>query len=191
MELDPNKPSTSHLEFEQCYKSEVVEYDNKYDRIKSRKRRIDIRQEFSDSYSSEEEYIPYPDEVSDELSEDDYDIVNNVGEKVKYPVEKKRKKTRVGRHHKNLQSNLKSRKNSRPKKVVDDGDAAKYLQRMRELRMKEKLIGEGRVDEVASDISDEEEDDMKEVALRGGFALSIKMWRNLYKYVYSTCGKSS
>jgi len=182
LEPDSNKPSTSYQELEQYYIAETVEYDNKYDRIKSRKRRIDIQQEFSDSYSSSEEYIPYPDEVSDELSEDDYDITSNIGEKVKYPVEKKRRKTKVGRHHKELQSNLKSHKNSRPKKVVDDGDAAKYLQRMRDLKMKEKLTREGRVDVVASDISEEEEDDRKEVALKGGFALSVRMWRKLYKY---------
>ena len=181
MEPDSNKPSTSYQELEQYYIAETVEYDNKYDRIKSRKRRIDIQQEFSDSYSSSEEYIPYPDEVSDELSEDDYDITSNIGEKVKYPVEKKRRKTKVGRHHKELQSNLKSHKNSRSKKVVDDGDASKYLQRMRDLKMKEKLTREGRVDVVASDISDEEEDDRKEVALKGGFALSVRMWRKLYK----------
>ena len=158
-----------------------MDYDDKYDLIKSRKRRIDIRQEFSDSYSSEEEFLPYPDEVSDDLTEEEYDEADAAQENATFSGKRKRK-TKLGKHHKELKSSLKSHKQRKPKKVVDDGDVKKYLQRMRELRIKEKLKEEGRADDVSgSDISDEEEGDKREIALKGGFALSAKMWRKLYK----------
>ena len=187
LEPEISKPSSSHQGPEEMYPvSQPVDYDDKFDRIKSRKRGIDIRQEFSDSYSSEEEYMPYPDEVSDELTDENCDKANDEWNATKM-FEKRKKKAKLGKHHKDLRSNLKSHQQRAPKKVVDDGDVRKYLQRIRKLKIRERLRETGRVGDVTgSDMSDEEENDKKEIALKGGFALSTKMWRKLYKYVWST-----
>ena len=183
LEPEISMPSSSHIDAEQGLSiSHSVNYDDKFDMIKSRKRRIDIRQEFSDNYSSEEEYLPYPDEVSDELTEEEFDEGDAAQENATFSGKRRKKKGKLGKHHKELRSNLKPHKQRKPKKVVDDGDVKSYLQRMRELRIKEKLKEEGRAGDVTgSDISDEEESDNREIALKGGFALSAKMWRKLYK----------
>ena len=181
LEPELSGPSTSQQgSDESIMLAQSIEYDDKYDRIKARKRTIDIREEFNDSYSSSEEYIPYPDEVSDELTDEDFNEEDDKQRNVLLP--QKKRKTKVGKHHEKLKSELKSQRHNKHKKVVDDGDIKAYLQRIRELRIKERLKESGRIDDVAdSDLSEDEENDKKEIALKGGFVLPVKMWRKLYK----------
>lgn len=180
LEPEVNIPSTSKHESEKgFFPMQTVSYDDKYDRIKARKRKVDLRDEFSDSYSSDEEYTPYPDELSDEQTEEDFD------EAVPVSLKHSRKKgtVKLGKHHKKLVCDLKSETHKKSKKVIDDGDIKAYQQRIRELRLKERLRATGRLDEVQSDLNEDEDEDGgdDEIALKGGFALSVKLWRKLYK----------
>ncbi|XP_065065513.1 DNA excision repair protein ERCC-6-like [Rhopilema esculentum] len=179
-EFHVNKPSTSKQSQEESFEQD--DFVNKYDRIKRRKRQLDIRNEFSDSYSSSEEYIPYPDEVSDDLTSEEDEEDNNLRSKATY-VPKKKQKQEIGMHHQAMKAKLKSKKSKTPKKVVDDGNIIAYQQRIKELRLKNRLKKTGSLDTVAdSDLSEDEENDDKEIALKGGFSLPVKLWRKLYKY---------
>ena len=178
-EFHINKPSTSKQSQEEGFEQDG--FVDKYDRIKRRKRQLDIRNEFSESYSSSEEYIPYPDEVSDDLTSEEDEEDNNLKSKATY-IPKKKQKQGIGVHHKAMKAKLKSKKSKTPKKVVDDGNIIAYQQRLKELRLKERLKKMGSLDAVAdSDLSEDEENDDKEIALKGGFSLPVKLWRKLYK----------
>eukprot|EP00794_Sanderia_malayensis_P004167 gene4167-4721_t len=159
---------------------EPATHENKYDIIKSRKRRLDIDGESSDSYSSqdeEEEYLPSSDENNCEVN-DEFQIHEKI---VSFKTRKRQR--RPGHHHDILFENLKSRKQELSKRVVDDGDVKVYNERIRILRLKEKLKDANAVDTVADfELSDEEENDTKEVFLKKGFSLPYRTWRKLYKY---------
>lgn len=150
-------------------------HEDKYDKIKARRHQIDFGADFSDTYSSDEEFVPFSDDESEEKTDEDFDEC--IQEKSAIP----KKKARLGVHLKQLKTDLKSGRSRRGKKVVDDGDVSVYLQRMRELRVKEQLKQTGQLDIVQSDISEDEDNDSKEIALKGGFALPVKLWRKLYK----------
>ena len=183
---DENRPSTSRVGLEESLLLEASEdlqtlaaFD-KFDKIKARKRKLDIRDEFSDSYSSADEYIPYPDEVSDELTEEEFEVGSKQS-KVSFAHHDKKKKT-AGIHHKKLKAGLKPNKAKKAKKVVDDGDIRLYQERIREFKLKERLKETNQLDLVAdSDISEDEANDKKMISLKGGFSLSVKMWRKLFK----------
>lgn len=183
---DESRPSTSKVDLEESLLLEVSEnletlaaFD-KYDKIKARKRKLDIRDEFSDSYSSADDYIPYPDEVSDELTEEEFEDEGKQ-RKASFTHHEKKKKTQ-GIHHKKFKASLKSKKVKKPKKVVDDGDIRLYQERIREFKLKERLKESNQLDLVAdSDISEDEANDRKMISLKGGFSLSVKMWRKLFK----------
>eukprot|EP00794_Sanderia_malayensis_P008716 gene8716-9647_t len=159
---------------------EPATHENKYDIIKSRKRRLDIDGESSDSYSSqdeEEEYLPSSDENNCEVN-DEFQIHEKI-----VSVKTRKRQRRPGHHHDILFENLKSRKQELSKRVVDDGDVKVYNERIRILRLKEKLKDANAVDTVADfELSDEEENDTKEVFLKKGFSLPYRTWRKLYKY---------
>ncbi len=165
--------------------SETLEFEDnvdedKYDRVKNRKRKLYVKDDFSDSYSSSEEYMPYPDEVSDEITNEEDDNFEDKKKNVK--LFKKRKKRKV--HHENLVTELKSKKERTSKKIIDDGDVKAYNERMRILRLKKRLKNAGDMDAVDGvDFSEEEENDDKEISLKKGFSLPCKTWRKLYKLV--------
>ena len=175
-----NEPSTSYGHVNEDLPFESAVEQNRYDMIKSKKRKIRIQDEFSDHYSSDEEFIPYPDEVSDELTDEDDNLLHTERRTNLHATVNKTKKLK--KNHKKLQATLKSKKITKPKRCIDDGDVKVYHERMRILRLKEKLRSTQTLNGVSdSEISEEEANDRKEISLNRGFTLPVKFWRKLYK----------
>ena len=155
--------------------------DEMYDKIKKRKR-LRIQDEFSDSYSSEDEFVPFEDEISEDEEEIDEEFDESKQRRKSWEYFPERKKPKkLGKHHKNLKAELKRKKVTVISKTVDDGNMEAYRERVRKVKIKEQLKKKGDLNAVTDELSDEEEGDIGDTQIGRGFRIPNKIWNRLYK----------